>query len=129
MAAGMHPTNLVDNILDALANASAWSEPGMFVKLHTGDPGAAGTANASAETTRLALGFAAASGGSVAENTQPQWSGWSAGTEGITHLSLWNNLTAGSFLWSVDLGGTTTVNDGDDLTISSLSISFTPLAA
>ena len=44
MAEGINATNLANVWLTTL--------DGAFVALHTGDPGAAGTANASAETTR-----------------------------------------------------------------------------
>jgi len=41
------------SILNGLCRATNWTAPTEFwVKLHTGDPGAAGTSNAAGETTR-----------------------------------------------------------------------------
>src|SRR4051812_4758458 len=72
------------------------------VKLHTGDPGAAGTSNASSVTTRPAITFAAQSGGTIASNNTPSWASW-AGTNGevVSHISLWDSTTAGNFLCSI----------------------------
>jgi hypothetical protein len=100
------------------------------VKLHTGDPGAAGTANASANTTRPALTWSAASAGSKAiTSTLPSWASWAAGTETISHMGVWDSTTAGNFLYSFALTASKTVTNGDTLNLTSHTISLTPIAA
>jgi hypothetical protein len=103
----------------------------LYVKLHTGDPGDDGADNASAETTRKLITWDTASGGTVAAvATFPQWTPWAAGAETISHISLWTAATNGTFIRSV--GPATTprpMTDGDTLNLSSLSLSFTPLAS
>jgi hypothetical protein len=51
-------------MLDAFARNVSYANAAVWVKLHLGDPGAAGTTNAAAETTRkqATFGDAAASG-------------------------------------------------------------------
>lgn len=101
----------------------------LYAKLHTGDPGSAGTSNASAETTRKVLTWSAASGGSRSISGTPTWSTWTAGTETLTHISLWDALTAGVFVRSIALTSSKVVNNGDDVVLSSLTLSISPLAA
>ena len=51
--------------MDALGNATSFSVAVPYVKLHVGDPGAAGTANPATETTRKSVSFSAASAGGL----------------------------------------------------------------
>ncbi|HEY1119880.1 MAG TPA: hypothetical protein VGE43_19350 [Acidimicrobiales bacterium] len=96
---------------------------GSYVQLHTGDPGAAGTANVATETTRQQISLAAASGGSVSTDTDTDWTGMAA-TEDPTNFSLWSAPTAGTFRGSgtVTTSGYTSGGDwsipAGDLTIS-----------
>jgi hypothetical protein len=53
-------SNYAENaILDALFNNTSLAVAARYVKLHTGDPGEAGTANAAGETTRKSVTGAA----------------------------------------------------------------------
>lgn len=116
----------------AVGLANVWLDEldGSFLKAHTGDPGAAGTSNASAETTRKALTFSAASAASKsAVATFPSWTSWSAGSETLTHLSLWTALSGGTFRCSIVLTASKPVTNGDTVNLSSLQISLTPIAA
>lgn len=115
-------------LLNTLRNVSG-AVATLFVKLHTGDPGAAGATAASANTTRNSITFAAASGGSVSLSATTSWASWASGTEVISHISIWDASTAGNFLWSVALTASKTVNNGDTLTLNTLTLSITPLAA
>lgn len=132
MAVGLATTNYANKVLDHMHRATASTAPaGNFVKLHTGDPGASAASNASSVTTRPAVTFAAASSGSVSMNgTAPSWASW-AGTNGevVTHISVWDANSAGTFLYSVALTASKTVNTGDTLTLTSLTVSLAPLAA
>ena len=112
-----------NQLLDAIGNADAFSVADVYVKLHVGAPGEAGTSNAATETTRKLVTFAAASGGSMASDVTLTWTNV-AGTEDFTHFSLWDHLTAGNCLWD----GTITANAvtaGDTFTIASGNLTIT----
>lgn len=132
MTVGLHAVNLANKWLDMLRGVAFTAPAAFYVKLHTnaGDPGAAGTANASANTTRSAATFLAASAGALAlTGTQPSWPSWASGNETEAHISCWDNVTAGVFLLSATLGTPKAVSNGDTLTLTSLNISLAPLAA
>lgn len=117
--------------LDALGNASNYTAPTVFyVKLHTGDPGAAGTSNAAGETTRKQASFAAASGGAITTDAALTWTNVST-SETYSHVSFWDHVSAGNFLGSDDLAVARAVTAGDTFTIAigDLDLSFTPIAA
>lgn len=132
MARGLSTANWANKVLDHMLRAQASTAPaGQFVKLHTGDPGSAGTANASSVTTRPAVTFAAASGGSCSmTGTAPSWPSW-AGTNGevVTDISVHDANSAGNFQYSAQLAASKTVNTGDTLTLATLTVSLAPLAA
>lgn len=103
MALGMSEY-LCDAWLNALCNNTSFAVPTTYVKLHVGDPGTAGTANAAVETTRKAVSWgapAAPSGGNVVISNDVQVS-WDpiAGSEDASHFSLWDDPTAGNYLGS-----------------------------
>lgn len=130
MTVGLHTTNLANKWLDMLGGTAFTAPATTAVKLHTGDPGSAGTSNASANTTRPALTWSAASGGSKAITaTLPQWAAWAAGSETISHISVWDSTTAGNFLFSAALSASKPMTNGDTLNLTVLTISFMPLAA
>lgn len=130
MAVGLSTANLANLWLDTLGGAAATPGTTLYAKLHTGDPGSAGTSNASSVTTRVALAWAAASGGSKAINNTPSWASW-AGTspETVTHVSVWDASTAGNFRYSFALTTSKTMTTGDTLNLTSHSFALTPLAA
>jgi len=133
MTAGFSAVNTANAWLNVLRGTSAATFTGittLFVQLHTGDPGASGTANVSSTTTRQALNYAAASAGSQAITGTTQWTAW-AGTNGevVTHISVWGASSAGTFYYSVALTASKTVNTGDTLTLTTLTVALTPLAA
>ena len=102
----------------------------VYVKLHTGDPGASGATAASANTTRVQSTRASASAGSQAQSgTAPSWASWASGSETISHISLWSASTAGTFLGSAALSASKSIVNGDTLTLSSLTASLSPIAA
>jgi type IV secretory pathway TrbL component len=131
MAVGLQSTAYANKVLDHMHRAVASTAPaGNFVKLHTADPGAAATNAASSVTTRPSATFNAAAAGAVTLSNTPTWATW-AGTspETVTHISVWDASTAGTFLYSVTLTASKTVQTGDTLTLTSLSVSLAPLAA
>lgn len=133
MAVGLSTANLANKWLDTLSNTSyASGSATLFVKLHTGDPGSAGTSAASQHTTRASVSWSAAASGSKSKSGTPSWSisGLSAPTtESITHISLWDNVSAGNFLWSLAVTTPRSVSNGDTLNLDTLTLSLTPLAA
>jgi hypothetical protein len=99
----------------------------VFMKLHTADPGAAGATAASAVTTRNAVTWNAASAGSM---TLSSISGYSMTTgETISHVSFWDASTAGNFLQSAALTSPQAVINGSTLNFTTVTLSFTPIAA
>lgn len=131
MAVGLSAVNYANKVLDHMHRAVASTAPaGNFIKLHTADPGSAGATAASSVTTRPSATFSAASAGSIAMSNTPSWASW-AGTspETVTHISDWDASTAGTFLASAVLTASKTVTTGDTLTLSSLSVALTPIAA
>ena len=99
----------------------------VYLKLHTGDPGSAGTANASAVTTRNAITFSAPSSGSMALSSVGSFS--MTTSETISHVSIWDASTSGNFLQSAALTASVPVINGSTLTFSTLTASYSPLAA
>lgn len=118
-------------ILDALCRSVAYSDPAAFcVKLHTGDPGAAGTANAAANTTRQAATMAAASAGATTNSADVVWTSVS-NTETYSHVSFWSATSGGTFLGSKALTASKSVTAGDDFKIPAgdLDVSLGTVAA
>lgn len=107
--------------------STSYTGVAVFLKLHTGDPGSAGTSNASGLTTRNAVTFAAPSGASMALSSISTYT--MTGTETITHGSLWDASTAGNFLESFAFTASVAVVNGTVLTVNSLTLSGTPIAA
>jgi len=92
-------SNYLENeILDHVFRGVAYSPPSsIYVKLHTGNPGENGTSNAAGETTRKQATFGTASGGTISNNADIEWTNVS-NTETITHISLWDHATSGNCL-------------------------------
>jgi hypothetical protein len=129
---GLSAVNFANKVLDHMLRQAASTAPaGLFTQLHTADPGSVGTTAVSSVTTRPTTTFSAASAGSCAlAATFPAWTSW-AGTspETVTHFTLWSASSAGTFLASLVLTASRTVQTGDTLTWSSGSVSLTPIAA
>lgn len=101
---------------------------GTWIKLHVGDPGAAGTSNPATETTRKQATFGSASNGTAVTTADLTWTSI-AGSEDATHFSRWTASTAGTFLGS----GTITANaytagDTYTATAGNVSVSITGAA-
>jgi len=129
MTVGLSAVNTADKLLNTIGRTGTTFTAGsLYVKLHTADPGATGATAASAVTTRYACTFSASSAGSMALTSMGgTWSMTS--TETISHISLWDASTAGNFMWSVALTASKSVVSGDTLSLTSLTLAFTPIAA
>jgi hypothetical protein len=111
-------------ILDHLTGTASWTAPTtVYIKLHTGDAGEAGTTNAATETTRKAASWSAASSGSISTSATLEWTNVAA-TETYSHWSAWDNSTAGNCLWTGSLSSSAAVTAGDTFQITSLTLSL-----
>jgi hypothetical protein len=111
--------------------ATAFTAPAAFyVKLHTADPGSAGTTAAAAgDTVRKAVTWSSASAGSKAMSSMS--GSWTNGgtSETLTHVSFWDNVSAGVFLGSAALSSSQAWNTSKVYALTALTIAFTPIAA
>jgi hypothetical protein len=140
LTVGLSAANLADAWLNTLRGGGAgttFTAPAaVYVQLHTGIPGAAGTTSVSSVTTRSAITFAAAAANGtveqIASSNTPSWATW-AGTNGevVTHVSLWSASSAGTFYCSIALTASKTMGTGDTLNLTSggTIISLSPIAA
>jgi hypothetical protein len=129
MATGLSSA-VANAILDAYCRSVAWTEPvAFFVKLHLGDPGAAGAGSPATETTRKAITFSAASGGAITNSGAVSWTSYPA-AETITHVSFWDAVTAGTFIGSDALATSRTPAIGDTVTLAAGDLDLSlPVAA
>lgn len=118
MADGLSATNANT----ALTN---WTTSAVFIQLHTGDPGSAGTSNVSSTTTREAVTWGTASAGSITASNTPAWPSW-AGTnnEVVTDISFWSASTSGTFEFSITLSSSATMATTDTLSITPITITL-----
>ena len=126
MAVGVSGT-LADRWLNYARGAGApTSISGVYVQLHTANPGTAGTTSVSSTTARQSATFGASASGVISLSNTPSWSSW-AGTNGevVSHVSFWDASTAGNFLWSASLSTSKTLNTGDTLNLTSASVTIT----
>ena len=112
-------------ILDAYCRSVTYTDPvAFYVKLHLGDPGAAGANGAAANTTRQAVTFSAASGGAITNSVAVTWTSVST-TETYAYVSFWDASTAGNFLGSDALETARAVTAGDTFTIAAGDLDIT----
>jgi len=110
---------------------TAFTAPASFnVKLHTADPGSAGTTAAAAgDTVRKVVTWGAAAAGSKAMSSMS--GSWTNGgtSETLSHLSFWDNVSAGNFLASCALSSTQAWNTSNVYALTALTSALTPIAA
>lgn len=116
--------NAFGNALRGGGAGTSYTAPAnVYAKLHTGDPGEDGTANAAGNTTRKEVTFGAASGGVISLSNTPSWTSVST-TETYSYVSLWDNSTAGNCLGSGALSSSVAVTAGDTFTLSALTVTL-----
>ena len=122
-------TGLTAAIVNAWLDAD-YATAGVFIKLHTADPGSAGTTAAAAgDTTRKQATMAAASGGSKAMTSMSGvWTNVST-TETLSHISIWSASTSGTFKGSAALTASQAWVNTNTFTLTSFSVAITPIAA
>jgi hypothetical protein len=130
MTVGLAATTLANKWLDMLAGTAFTAPTNTFIKLHTAEAGAAGaTAAAAGDTSRKQVTWSAASGGSKSMSSMA--SAWTNGgtSETLSHISGWDASTAGNFLFSAALSSPQAWANTNTFSLTSLTISFTPIAA
>lgn len=134
MTWGLSQANLIQPWLSSMRGSGSgvtFTAPAaLFDQLHTGDPGASGTANVSSTTTRQTTGWAAPSGNSMAQSATPSWASW-AGTNGesVAGVSTWSASTAGTFYHSTQFTLPKTVNTADTISVATHTFALAPAAA
>lgn len=101
-----------------------------FIKLHIGDPGAAGaTSPAVGDATRKQATMGAAAAGSKAMTSMASvWTNVTT-TETLTHISWWTAAAAGTFKASAALTASQPWVNTNTFTLTVLTIAIAPLAA
>lgn len=134
MAAGLSDVNTANQWLNVLRGGGVgvtFTAPGVqAVQLHTANPGAVGTTAVSVgSATRNAVTFGAAAAGSMSmSSTAPVWT--NGGTsETLTHISVWSATSAGNFHYSGALTTSQAWASGNTFTLTTLSVSLTPIAS
>lgn len=113
---------IADQMLDIL------DDP--FVKLHTGDPGSAGTSNAAAGDTVRKQATTGASSGGTKSLTSMSGSWTNGGTsETLSHISLWSLVTSGVFWRSIALTSSQAWASGNTFSLTTLTLTMSPIAA
>lgn len=129
---------LEDAILNAIFMKASYTSPtNIWVGLHTGDPGEAGTANAESFTNGYArvstagTDWSASSGGSISNAniiTFPTATAdWAAGAN-FTHVSLWKHATDQTATNCIGSGALTTARNclnGDTLRFAAGALTIT----
>lgn len=115
---GTFTTFAANSALDHVCGNTAWTAPTVHaVKLHTGAPGDDATGSAATETTRVDAGaFSAAASGTADNDAAVSWSSV-AGTETLSHFSVWDALTAGNPLLQGAFTVAKAVTAGQDVEI------------
>lgn len=99
----------------------------LWCQLHIGNPTAAGTANVAAESDRVSFTRTAGVAGASSNVARLEWLN-AAGTETITHFSLWSASSAGTCWWvGAVVGGSLGVIAGEtiEVDIGLLDLAFT----
>ena len=130
MTLGLSAANLANKWLDMLAGTAFTAPANTFIKLHTADPGSAGTTAAAAgDATRKQVTWGAAAAGSKAMSSMS--GSWTNGgtSETLSHISGWDNVSAGVFLFSAALSSTQAWNTSNVYALTTLTVALTPIAA
>jgi hypothetical protein len=115
-----------NKLLDCIGNNSTFiGVTTCYIQLHTAAPGASGTTAVATETTRKAVSFGAASGGTISNDAVVEWTSI-AGSEDATHYTLWDASTAGNFLGSGTITAPAyTAGDTYTIAVGDIDLAFT----
>lgn len=126
---GTFSNTIANAALDAVCRNTALAIAAVYVQLHTGDPGSAGTSNVSGWGSRVQATFGTAATGPTISNTAAvTFSSAPVGANGetITHISLWSASSAGTFLGSDDItSATLATGDNVNFAIGDIDLTLT----
>lgn len=118
----MRSSYLRNKELDTLDNVS-FAVATAYASLHTGNPGITGANEATGGSyARQLVSLGAAASGASSNDVALNFTGMPAvGAPGLTHVGLWDAVSAGNFLWAGTLGtrdvrAFTALNAGDVFT-------------
>jgi hypothetical protein len=132
MTTGISTANLANKWLDMIGGTAFTAPAASYVGVHTADPGALGTTSpctGAVGGVRKAVVWGAAAAGSKAMTGTPSWASWDGGSVTISHVSAWDALSSGNFLFSGALAAGQAITNGATFNLTSLSIALTPVAA
>lgn len=109
MAAGLSAAQ-VKNLLKSMKGTAPTTYAAVWVQLHKGSPGSAGTTNQATETTRKEVKFKEEN--PLKNEAAAKWTGVST-TEEYTHYSFWSESSGGTFLGYGQLTTPRSVTAGD----------------
>jgi hypothetical protein len=109
-------------ILKALKNEEV-KVAKVYVKLHTGDPGEEGTANAAGETTRKEVSaWGTPTAGVLKTAAAQEWTNVST-SETYKWVSLWDAASGGNCLWVIQLEAEKAVSAGESFKLAAEALS------
>jgi hypothetical protein len=118
-------------VLNAYFNQTNITAPtAIWLQLHVGDPGSAGTSNVAGNTTRkdITAVFSAASGGAVTSDTLVSWTSVS-NSEDYTHWTMWSASSNGTFYWSGTItANAVTAGDTFNVAVGDIDVALTTAA-
>lgn len=95
-----------------VAEATWGAVAGTYVQLHNGDPGEDGTANVIASVGgRKSAAWAAEAGGTAATSADLEWTNGTGGSISVSHISIFDAITAGNAIYIGPLSATKVVPD------------------
>lgn len=120
-------SNYLENkLLDAVFNNTSYAAGGdPYISLHTANPGETGTSEVSGGSyARIQVAFGAASSGSVTNTGNIDFTSMPAAT--VTHVGVWDAVSAGNHLWNGPLTSSVGVSAGATFRIaaSNLTVSL-----
>lgn len=121
---GTFSTTGKNKLLDGGLRGTGGLAGAVYAKLHTGDPGSAGTANAATNTVRKQVTLNAAATGACTSSAEIRWTTSETATETISWVSFWDASSAGNFIGSDDLPASVSVTAGDEFFVASGDISL-----
>ena len=114
-------TYFVNNIMDHCLRGQPWTPPAsLHMQAHKGDPTEFGTANLLSVTTRQLVQLKAPSLGECLLVLDLHW--LTSVKEAASHLSLWDQVTAGNCLATFELEEVVNLYIGDIIEVPTLSI-------
>jgi hypothetical protein len=111
------PFNNALMVLSANAQRAAMTH----MQLHTGDPGAAGTANVTSAARQAVTWSAATSDGDYGLASAVNFTGVAA-NGAATWVSLWSAITSGTTYGNFALSGDATANAAGEYTVTALNL-------